>query len=635
MSLRLTFDIPQLTEANAAEVTVTKASTAEVTSSMLSINTANMSDAESDSVSLKKDSFCSEKTSPVYDVTPLPTGDRKDLMNPQFQKWRDSLPPFSPLLSGECEKDTEECPPKLMSVSPTLNKNKKVDYYTSLKSLVSSELKETNKVSFKKPPLTKQRWGRMHRAQIEEGKDVLYSWSEHGFVARATPPCISTEKPDENAYDESLSAYVKTRRHDKLPILGDFIVTDAHTETAPGNYSSSSQELMVVDEVHALNDLVIVTRAKAKLIASRMPQRKKAFLEKATLEFIMSLNVLIDKEGDLIATRKTCSNPKSNFAETHNIPKLSLSEVMDRTKECKVLLCKHQLKIIVDKFIRNIFQSAEKVLSTLTPCQMENFDSSIRALVGVIEMSYDHYSPRLFPPLCDEEDCPHKDNSSQDITSKAKIFGGVVTTSDPIISYTERYNQLLTNEKLISSNKAVQQEMLKQCDQTLDNLSKVIYKEVNEILETLPNSETRILKRAIKSFMREIRNLRSEMQTDEIACGCTNWFKRYSTSSNDSVVEEKTSENESNFNMQDPGLVVQKSVPEAAAKATREKQSDNNSDGEFVIIQPEDNAQNEINNFPMGIIDIIPMEVNADVHMIAVPNNNFGPENLSINRHDG
>jgi hypothetical protein len=525
----------------------------------------------------------------------------------------------------DLDDDVDEHPPSLMHVdNSTVFESKKVDYYTSLQNIVSSEIREVNKTVKNKPPATKMRWSKKHQAQVDNDKETLYDWFKNGVVYKATAPRITKGLPDENAYDETLSQYIRTKKDDKKLVLGDFVTQGTSTNDVTfvtrgtsmndvtNSSSSDSSESMNEGEKYDLNDLIIVTRAKAKLVESTLPTRKRTFFERITRDYLRDLQGLADMKGDF-----TRSNERATVPPATDI---ALVDIMDRTNECKNLLCKHQVKPIVDHFIRSVYQGAEKVLATLPISQIDTFRQAIEKLVIIIQLSYDHYQPRLFPPLCVEDECPHKDNSGQDITSKAKLFGNVVTTSDPKTSFEEKCHHLMVHKRPMGSEEAVLYEKLNRDERILEGLTKTIYQEARVLLDTLPKSESLILKRAVRAFMRTIRDLQSETQVDE-TCGCTKWFKRSTDTPTSNFVTVDLTETEKE-------TVTQELTPEQLSN----KLSDTGSDSEVVIIQPEQISEVEIHDVPsMGTIDIIPMEQAIAACIVTEPNNNLGTEVVQIN----
>ena len=121
----------------------------------------------------------------------------------------------------------QEVSPKRVTELKSEDKNKKVDYYTSLQKTLRADMKAADEYfnGVKNGTIKKyvdRRWNKKHLNEIERDKSELNSWFESGIVCKAFAPRQTRKDPTSDGIDPDACAFMELPKCKPLT-LGDYL----------------------------------------------------------------------------------------------------------------------------------------------------------------------------------------------------------------------------------------------------------------------------------------------------------------------------------------------------------------------------------------------------------------------------
>ena len=460
----------------------------------------------------------------------------------------------------------------------------KSDYYDSLKKKVFNDWNEVyeNKTTqeiddapnMKKgmrqstPKTVKKlssRWNGKDLASIEADKNKLLGWCEKGIIREDTV----RKTRDINSDDETDSSSIQIRIKSKPITLGDFI-PNARTQPLPKNDLSNSESNLQQDKNSMLQQSVQLSDDKEKsdveLSNKGKTEIKRPYLHMTSLPddelegistnpstnpFISQLPDDIINEVKVKPPRKTFNTKKRNSLKTH--------------------FCIYGIHCYAKRVCDSLFTKVDSLLDEMPQRSLENFADAFRRLISGIEnLRFSHL--RDAELKCQDKYCRWREidisddkpiemccghsgfgilsnllafeikltNVSEDEYRLKKLLKGDYDKENFRISYLmKRHKKAL---ELLEKNKN------KRFDDLMDQFTSNLFREVFILFESLPDEESRELRKSISKFNDSawrMRELECRLRDDEDLLCCIPFRRRmgYETEahSTQSVQEKEVS----------------------------------------------------------------------------------------------
>lgn len=387
----------------------------------------------------------------------------------------------------ECDTDNsaEENPPSLMYVDERAlsRSEKKVDYYTSMQSMLSSEIKEARSKVDKPKSTKKSRWNKKHSTLIQDDKNELLSWVENGVVSRSTAPKITTSITDFDDFDEISERPAISKG---TLTLGDFVTSKPIKPKSRKNETVNVISIRDETNVDGSNPVTDMTK-----------------------------NEVSSDEG-------TCVNDVTN---DENLNEKMESEISTEPEKKRISLCIHGIKFQVNSFTQNIHSLAVIMLDDMPFDKINAFSEALKILnQAVMSLRYE-FGEGIYPD-CKEDDCTWNTLISAKGESDIRYSNYVSPEHCQVIEFRVKLLTMNDPSYIPKSRDYSVVEM----GEVLSFFINAIYREAFILLESVNKDRVNFLRREIKKFIVTSREWQEKDETPVSAneCGpaCCHWHRK-------------------------------------------------------------------------------------------------------------
>ena len=495
------------------------------------------------------------------------------------------------------------------SVNSDVFKNKETrkgsDYYTEMQKMISAEIRAAHDEysSYDNTANTKSsRWNKKHQAEIESDKSTLRTWVENGIVCRAfAPRCDASPKTDivMSNYDCEFKGQIS-----REITLGDFM---------PKNVIKSADEI-TIDSVDAKGDSypylpnpdeIREQKKKASDHKKRFSATRKVTEEED--ESYRSCDECPEHTEDKFAqlTKDVISNLYS-LGDDHDTineifevwnnrdPELHAASEIERIIRKKIPLCIHGILYQAKHFNNSLFREAELMLEVLPRKRLSAFSEAVKKLAASVEILRCSYLNRKLYG-CREEYCRWRYvEVSDDQLHEKSIFTPSLVRQNDLITFevklamvdspryrlktlmqdtfspleNGRYTDYHLSAKYKKALEMLESHKSKGLRENVDQFVNMVFREVFILMESLPEEESKSLRKSIAAFNDatwRMRELEDEDRREEKS-SCCGLFR-----SRERRRRRVSSSLDSDFSVTDQETELSESVIAKAVQATLEQ----------------------------------------------------------------